>query len=40
MEDARRMLANLDLLRARVRALNDGLEAELSVALSGIVPSR
>lgn len=39
MEDARRMLANLDLLRARVRALNDGLEAELSVALSGIVPS-
>jgi DNA-binding transcriptional LysR family regulator len=39
IEDARRLLGDLDLMRARVRALNDGLEGELSVALSGIVPS-
>jgi len=39
LEDARRMLGNLDVLRARVRALNEGLEAELAVAMSGIVPS-
>ena len=39
LEDARRMLCNLDLLRSRVAALNEGLEAELSVATSGIVPS-
>ncbi|MRW93495.1 LysR family transcriptional regulator [Duganella sp. FT80W] len=39
LEDARRMLSNLDVLRARVRAMSEGLEAELCVALSGIVPS-
>ncbi|WP_026621578.1 DNA-binding transcriptional LysR family regulator (plasmid) [Ensifer sp. WSM1721] len=39
LEDARRLLGDLDLMRARVRALSDGLEAELYVAMSGIVPS-
>lgn len=39
VEDARRLLGDLDLMRARVQALNDGLEAELNVAMSSIVPS-
>lgn len=39
LEDARRLLGDLDLMRARVRALNAGLEAELSVVISGNVPS-
>lgn len=39
LEDARRLLGDLDLMRVRVRALNCGLEAELGVAISGIVPS-
>ncbi|ARQ61840.1 UNVERIFIED_ORG: DNA-binding transcriptional LysR family regulator [Rhizobium etli] len=39
LEDARRLLGDLDLMRARVRALSDGLEAELNVAMSAIVPS-
>ncbi|PDT16623.1 LysR family transcriptional regulator [Rhizobium sp. J15] len=39
LEDARRLLGDLDLMRARVQALSDGLEAELNVAMSGIVPS-
>ncbi|MDC9814002.1 MULTISPECIES: LysR family transcriptional regulator [Rhizobium] len=39
LEDARRLLGDLDLMRARVQALSDGLEAELNVALSSVVPS-
>lgn len=39
LADARRLVGDLDLLRARVKALHDGLEAELSVAISAIVPS-
>lgn len=39
LEDARRLLGDLDLMRARVKALNDGLEGELSVAISSAVPS-
>lgn len=39
VEDARRLLGDLDLMRARVQALSDGLEAELNVAMSSIVPS-
>ncbi|MBP2448036.1 LysR family transcriptional regulator [Rhizobium leguminosarum] len=39
VEDARRLLGDLDLMRARVQALSDGLEAELNVAMSAIVPS-
>ncbi len=37
--DARRLLADLDLLRARARGLNDGLEGEVSVAISTLTPS-
>lgn len=39
LEDARRILADLDLMRARVKALDDGLEAEIGVAISVLVPS-
>ncbi|OHV18781.1 LysR family transcriptional regulator [Rhizobium sp. RMa-01] len=39
LEDARRLLGDLDLMRARVQALSDGLEAELNVAMSAFVPS-
>ncbi|TWI15899.1 regulatory helix-turn-helix LysR family protein [Mesorhizobium tianshanense] len=39
LEDARRLLGDLDLMRARVRSLNEGLEGELSVAISSIMPS-
>ncbi|AFL50572.1 DNA-binding transcriptional LysR family regulator [Sinorhizobium fredii] len=39
LEDARRLLGDLDLMRARVRALNDGLEGKLSIAISSAVPS-
>ncbi|MBX5160703.1 MULTISPECIES: LysR family transcriptional regulator [unclassified Rhizobium] len=39
LEDARRLLGDLDLMRARVQALSDGLEAELNVAMSAIVPT-
>ncbi|NGO54246.1 LysR family transcriptional regulator [Mesorhizobium camelthorni] len=39
LEDARRLLGDLDVMRARVRALNEGLEGELSVAISSIMPS-
>ncbi|MEZ2224625.1 LysR family transcriptional regulator [Rhizobium sp. RCC_161_2] len=39
LEDARRLHGDLDLMHARLKALNDGLEGELSVAMTGIVPS-
>lgn len=39
LEDARRLLADLDMMRARVKALDEGIEAELSVAISVLVPS-
>lgn len=39
LEDARRLLGDLDLMRARVKALNDGLEGELRIAISSAVPS-
>jgi len=39
LEDARRMVADLDLMRARIRGLKDGLEGYLSVAISVMVPS-
>lgn len=39
LEDARRLRGDIDLMRARVKALNDGLEGELNVAMTGIVPS-
>lgn len=39
LEDARRLLGDLDLMRERVRRLNEGLEGELSVAISNIIPS-
>ncbi|MEZ2131297.1 MULTISPECIES: LysR family transcriptional regulator [unclassified Sinorhizobium] len=40
LEDARRIVANLEIMRARVKSLKDGLEAEVSVAISVMVPSR
>ena len=40
LEDARRIIANLEIMRARVKSLKDGLEAEVSVAISVMVPSR
>ena len=39
IEDARRLMADLDLMRARVKALGEGLEGELNVAISVLVPS-
>ncbi|MGG7539849.1 LysR family transcriptional regulator [Rhizobium sp. Nf11,1] len=39
LEDARRLLGDLDLMRARVKALNEGLEGELPLAISSAVPS-
>lgn len=39
LEDARRMVADLDLMRARIRGLKGGLEGDLSVAISVMVPS-
>jgi len=39
LEDARRILADLEVIRARVRSLKDGLEAEVSVAISVMVPT-
>ncbi len=38
LEDARRMIADLDSLRARSKALTEGLEAQLSLAVSVMVP--
>ncbi len=39
LEDARRIVAGLQEMRARVKGLKQGLEAEVSLALSTIVPS-
>jgi DNA-binding transcriptional LysR family regulator len=39
LEDARRLVGDLDLMRARVQALNDGLEGEIAIAISSAVPS-
>lgn len=38
LEEARRMVADLQSLRARVSGLKQGLEAEISVAVSTIIP--
>lgn len=38
LEDARRMLADLDRMRARVRALTEGLEGDLGIAFTALVP--
>ena len=38
LEDARRMMADLDGLRARSKALTEGLEGELKLAVSVMVP--
>ncbi|MGO7427875.1 LysR family transcriptional regulator, partial [Rhizobium ruizarguesonis] len=40
LEDARRILGDLQVMRARVKSLREGLEAEVSVAISVMVPSR
>lgn len=40
LEDARRMIAHLDSLRARSKALTEGLEAQLSIAVSVMVPDK
>jgi DNA-binding transcriptional LysR family regulator len=39
LEDARRILSGLEVMRARVRGLKDGLEAEVAVAISVMVPT-
>lgn len=39
LEDARRLMTDLQVMRARVKSLKDGLEAEVSVAISVMVPS-
>ena len=39
LEDARRLITGLRLMRARIKGLTGGLEAELSVAISVMVPS-
>ena len=39
LEDARRILCDLEVMRARVKGLKDGLEAEVAVAISVMVPS-
>ncbi|MBB3310633.1 DNA-binding transcriptional LysR family regulator [Rhizobium sp. BK196] len=39
LEDARRMLADLEVMRARVKSIKQGLEAELSLAISVMVPA-
>ncbi|NLR95862.1 LysR family transcriptional regulator [Rhizobium sp. P38BS-XIX] len=38
LEDARRILSDLQVMRARVKGLKSGLEAEVSVAISVMVP--
>ncbi|MBX4872545.1 LysR family transcriptional regulator [Rhizobium bangladeshense] len=40
LEDARRILGDLQVMRARVKSLREGLEAEVSVAISVMVPSQ
>ena len=37
--DARRIIADLHIMRARAKALNDGLEAEVAVSISTMVPT-
>lgn len=39
LEDARRILSDLEIMRARVRGLKDGLEGEVAVAISVMVPT-
>lgn len=39
LEDARRLMGDLDLLRSRLNALDDGLEGQLGVAISNAMPS-
>lgn len=39
LEDARRIVAGLQEMRARAKGLKQGLEAELSVAISTMVPA-
>jgi DNA-binding transcriptional LysR family regulator len=38
LEDARRLTADLQVMRARVKGLKEGLEAEVSLAISVMVP--
>lgn len=38
LEDARRIVADLQVMRARARGLKQGLEAEVSVAVSTMIP--
>jgi len=40
LEDARRLLTDLEVMRARVKSLKGGLEGELVIALSVMVPSQ
>ncbi|MDM9622167.1 LysR family transcriptional regulator [Rhizobium sp. S96] len=40
LEDARRLMTDLHVMRARVKSLKEGLEAEVSVAISVMVPSQ
>jgi DNA-binding transcriptional LysR family regulator len=40
LEDARRLMSDLQVMRARVKSLKEGLEAEVSVAISVMVPSQ
>lgn len=39
LDDARRILSDLEVMRARVKSLKGGLEAEVSVAISVMVPA-
>lgn len=38
LEDSRRLLSDLQVMRARVKSLKEGLEAEVAVAISVMVP--
>lgn len=40
LADARRLVADLEVMRARVKNLKEGLEAELSISISVMVPSQ
>jgi DNA-binding transcriptional LysR family regulator len=39
LEDARRIVSDLEIMRARVKGLKEGLEAEVAVAISVMVPT-
>jgi DNA-binding transcriptional LysR family regulator len=39
LEDARRIVSDLEVMRARVKGLKEGLEAEVAVAISVMVPT-